>query len=251
MEHLAGLISDPYILLVCVAALLAATIQSAIGLGFTPILAPVALIFLEPKSALQAIIVLSLISSFVYLPNVRTCASNRYFQILCLGALFGLPFGIWLLSIADSFQLRLAAAIIVTFAGIQALRPFRKWQVNETAIAGFSGFLSGSMTASMGMSSPAAAWGLLVSGAPGAKVRIFTGTYLALVHIAAIVATLASKTVYDKTAPTLLLLAIPTVFGTVIGWKIGKRIDAAKLKVWVACLILGSGLSLFVTLLLI
>ena len=251
MEHLAGLISDPYILLVCVAALLAATIQSAIGLGFTPILAPVALIFLEPKSALQAIIVLSLISSFVYLPNVRTCASNRYFQILCLGALFGLPFGIWLLSIADSFQLRLAAEIIVTFAGIQALRPFRKWQVNETAIAGFSGFLSGSMTASMGMSSPAAAWGLLVSGAPGAKVRIFTGTYLALVHIAAIVATLASKTVYEKTAPTLLLLAIPTVFGTVIGWKIGKRIDAAKLKVWVACLILGSGLSLFVTLLLI
>jgi uncharacterized membrane protein YfcA len=251
MEHLAGLISDPYILLVCVAALLAATIQSAIGLGFTPILAPVALIFLEPKSALQAIIVLSLISSFVYLPNVRTCASNRYFQILCLGALFGLPFGIWLLSIADSFQLRLAAAIIVTFAGIQALRPFSKWQINETAIAGFSGFLSGSMTASMGMSSPAAAWGLLVSGAPGAKVRIFTGTYLALVHIAAIVATLASKTVYDKTAPTLLLLAIPTVFGTVIGWKIGKRIDAAKLKVWVACLILGSGLSLFVTLLLI
>jgi uncharacterized membrane protein YfcA len=251
MEHLAGLISDPYILLVCVAALLAATIQSAIGLGFTPILAPVALIFLEPKSALQAIIVLSLISSFVYLPNVRTCASNRYFQILCLGALFGLPFGIWLLSIADSFQLRLAAAIIVTFAGIQALRPFRKWQVNETAIAGFSGFLSGSMTASMGMSSPAAAWGLLVSGAPGAKVRIFTGTYLALVHIAAIVATLASKTVYEKTAPTLLLLAIPTVFGTVIGWKIGKRIDAAKLKVWVACLILGSSLSLFVTLLLI
>ena len=251
MEHWAGLISDPYILLVCVAALLAATIQSAIGLGFTPILAPVALIFLEPKSALQAIIVLSLISSFVYLPNVRTCASNRYFQILCLGALFGLPFGIWLLSIADSFQLRLAAAIIVTFAGIQALRPFSKWQINETAIAGFSGFLSGSMTASMGMSSPAAAWGLLVSGAPGAKVRIFTGTYLALVHIAAIVATLASKTVYEKTAPTLLLLAIPTVFGTVIGWKIGKRIDAAKLKVWVACLILGSGLSLFVTLLLI
>ena len=251
MEHLAGLISDPYILLVCVAALLAATIQSAIGLGFTPILAPVALIFLEPKSALQAIIVLSLISSFVYLPNVRTCASNRYFQILCLGALFGLPFGIWLLSIADSFQLRLAAAIIVTFAGIQALRPFSKWQINETAIAGFSGFLSGSMTASMGMSSPAAAWGLLVSGAPGAKVRIFTGTYLALVHIAAIVATLASKTVYDKTAPTLLLLAIPTVFGTVIGWKIGKRIDAAQLKVWVACVILGSGLSLFVTLLLV
>jgi uncharacterized membrane protein YfcA len=168
-----------------------------------------------------------------------------------LGALFGLPFGIWLLSIADSFQLRLAAAIIVTFAGIQALRPFSKWQINETAIAGFSGFLSGSMTASMGMSSPAAAWGLLVSGAPGAKVRIFTGTYLALVHIAAIVATLASKTVYDKTAPTLLLLAIPTVFGTVIGWKIGKRIDAAKLKVWVACVILGSGLSLFVTLLLV
>jgi uncharacterized protein len=251
MEHLAGLISDPYILLVCVAALLAATIQSAIGLGFTPILAPVALIFLEPKSALQAIIVLSLISSFVYLPNVRTCASNRYFQILCLGALFGLPFGIWLLSIADSFQLRLAAAIIVTFAGIQALRPFSKWQVNETAIAGFSGFLSGSMTSSMGMSSPAAAWGLLVSGAPGDKVRIFTGTYLALVHIAAIVATLASKTVYDKTVPTLLLLAIPTVLGTIIGWKIGKRIDAAKLKVWVACVILGSGLSLFVTLLLV
>jgi uncharacterized membrane protein YfcA len=47
------------------------------------------------------------------------------------------------------------------------------------------------------------------------------------------------------------LLAIPTVFGTVIGWKIGKRIDAAKLKVWVACVILGSGLSLFVTLLLV
>ena len=58
----------------------------------------------------------------------------------------------------------------------------------------------------MGMSSPAAAWGLLVSGAPGAKVRIFTGTYLALVHIAAIVATLASKTVDLTAGLTILVL---------------------------------------------
>jgi uncharacterized protein len=245
MESLLDLVTQPQFWIVACAALLAATIQSGIGMGYTPILAPFALLFLDPKSSLQAIIVLSLMSSAMFLRNTGHCLGDRYFRCLCLGALFGLPLGVWLLRIASIEQIKLAAAVFVTLAGLQALRPPSARRVPELFVASATGFVSGTMTASMGMSSPPAAWGLLISGADGTRLRVLVGTYLALVHIGAILTTTISGSVFDLTPATVAALALPTVAGTVLGKRWGKRVSPPKLKRYVAWLILFCGISLF------
>ncbi len=245
MDNFLALTSQPTFWIVAFVALVAATIQSGIGMGYTPILAPCALLFLDPKSSLQAIIVLSLMSSAVFLPNTFRCFRDRYFRWLCLGAVVGLPLGVWLLRIASVDQIKLSAAVFVTLAGLQALRPPSARRVPELVVASGTGFLSGTMTASMGMSSPPAAWGLLISGADGARVRVLVGTYLALVHIAAVMATTVSGSVFSLTPATIAALALPTVAGALIGRRWGASVDPLKIKRVVARLILLSGVSLF------
>jgi uncharacterized protein len=156
----------------------AALLYTLTGFGFAVLAAPLFLLFVDPPRAIQLVIIISTVLSFVALPGLWRAIAPGLLLRLGLGSLAGLPLGLVAFRYADPVVVRsLVGATILAFAALLGWRrrrgagefpgPFGMKPGIEIA----TGLVAGAATALVGMAGPPVLIYLLLAGAPPRTVR--------------------------------------------------------------------------------
>jgi uncharacterized protein len=142
-----------------VTTFVAAVVQGASGFGFAVLAAPFYLLFVEPRRAIQLIILLTTALSTVALRGSHRAVAPRLLLRLMLGCLAGLPLGLVGFAFCDPHAVRLViGATILVFAPLLAVA---RWPIRRgpPMVLGMNpgrdlvaGVVSGVATALVGMS---------------------------------------------------------------------------------------------------
>ena len=111
---------ESYILALHLAVFAAALLQAATGIGFGIIAGPIILMVMNSASAIQVSILLSLLIALVLAPSLYGRADKPLLARLLLGAMAGLPLGIFVYLQVGVDLLKLLAGLAVLVAGIGA-----------------------------------------------------------------------------------------------------------------------------------
>jgi len=139
--------SDPHVLVLIAAALMAGTVGGFAGFGGALVFMPLASALIEPRMAAAAFLVVSgVLTVPLFVSAVRLC---RWYQILptALAAMATAPLGAWILAAADPLALRWAiSALALALLGLL----MSGWRYRgeppvaaSLAVGGVSGLLGG------------------------------------------------------------------------------------------------------------
>ncbi len=227
----------------------AALLQAASGFGFAVLAAPLFLLFVDPASAIQLVIIITAALSVVVLPGLRRAVAPGMLLRLAMGSIAGLPLGLAAFGWADPIMVRLAVGMaILAFAVLLAL-VLRRGRAGGRAPFGTSahgdliaGAVSGAATALMGMSGPPVLIYLLLAGAPPRTVRATLLTFFALSYGATIVAHALTVGIPGRIWIAAGIL-IPFAFlGGLAGRPLGDRLGAGAFAVLAIGVLAAAGL---------
>lgn len=144
-----------WLLSACVIVLASAT-QALTGFGFPLVAVPFFILIFDPKWAVALSMVLSLFSLGALLYTIRHETDWQIVKQILLGALLGVPLGVYVFSIIDIIFLKLFVSITVVLMCIITLKNYVLpiSDKNRTLWFNLGGSLSGFLTATIGMPGP-------------------------------------------------------------------------------------------------
>lgn len=245
---------------ILLAALVAATAQAAVGVGFSLIAAPLLVTYAEPLTGVQALILLNLgISTSLAWP-LRHHLPIASVVVVAMGAVVGLPVGALLAGSVSPETLKLLVGIVIlAMVGVVPFTLRRRavaagppaderphYGSGRRAIDVTAGVLAGALTACVGMPGPAlAGWAILVGLAKNATraaiLTLYVGLYGAALAAQAVVIGLRPE------SGRLALELLPAVLvGVIAGSRLAGRIDERLFRGIMILLVLGGALNLIV-----
>lgn len=219
---------EPSLLMTMLAIFVAATLQSATGVGFGIIAGPVLLAFLNDASAVQISIGLNLLIAVLLARSVWPLFDRRIMPGLISGVLIGSIFGFALFIVLPLTQLKVLAGILVLISLIMLLygdRLVTKNSQNASAKVGQigAGFFGGVMGASLAMPGPVpAAWMAMV----GLSKDVIRASILVMFLFAYLTALLLQVFIVGISTQTMLHSTDyigPTVIGVLVGRFLSTR----------------------------
>ena len=214
---------DFYLGLIIVAVLLGAILQVGIGIGFSIIAGPPAMIFLGTSVAVPILLLLNTIVSFVA-TDWRTLRTDRRVVLISVaGCLIGIGLGRLTYSLlSESAVLGITATLLL----IGALTSFFTIRVKTSGFVAVSG-LSGLATIWAATPGPLMVFGLLALGRSPSEVR-------RLVQPIALIAYGVSLLLYGMNGwqvatqtPGIVIFVIATILGSLIGRIVGPHLPHA------------------------
>lgn len=158
---------DSYVLALHLTVFAAALLQAATGIGFGVIAGPIFLIVMNSGSAIQVSIMLSLLIALVLAPSLFGRADKTLLVRLLLGALAGLPLGIFVFVQVGIDMLKLLAGLAVLFMALITMGLLKFGGAGKTPSDGspsggripdlLVGAVSGAMCSSLAMPGPVVA----------------------------------------------------------------------------------------------
>jgi len=227
----------------------AALLQAASGFGFAVLATPLFLLFVDPPSAIQLVIIITTALSLVVLPGLRRAIVAGLLARLALGGLAGLPLGLFAFRHADPIAVRaLVGGTILAFAVLLGSRryrgagggprPFRMRPGIEVA----TGAVSGIATALVGMAGPPVLIYLLLAAAPPRTVRATLLSFFALAYAATLLSHAVTVGIPARTWLAAGIL-IPFAFlGGFAGRPLGDRLGADAFTILAILLLAAAGL---------
>lgn len=250
-------------LAVLLAALVGATAQAALGVGFSVIAAPLLVTYAEPLTGVQTLILLNLGIATSLVWPLRGHLPIASVVVVALGALVGLPIGAVLARTVSPETLKLLVGIVIL--AMVGVVPFTLRRRSAPAVpAGATaeaistphgprrvidataGLLAGALTACVGMPGPAlAGWAILVGLAKDATraaiLTLYVGLYGAALAAQAVVVGLRPE------AGRLALVLLPAVLvGVFAGTRLVRRIDEPLFRRLMILLVLAGAANLIV-----
>ncbi len=227
-----------------VIVLVASILQSSTGFGFSIIAAPFLLLIFDPAEAIQINLILSLVISIVLIRKISKDIDVGVLKRLIAGSLTGLPIGIVIFLFIDIERLKLIVSLIILVLTVMLIFRFKISQNKRRDLG--AGGLSGVLTTSMGMPGPPLL--LYFSGTAVLKAKL-RGTTLAF-YLFIYFMSLLIQTVFTGTNKITWIssgLALPLVFiGLFLGQILFKRIDQNTFGIVIYCLLIFTGIYLFV-----
>jgi len=231
-------------------AFVAATVQGAIGFGFTLIAVSFFLWIVQSGDAIQMLIVINLVIAIALVGPVWRTVNWALLVRLVIGALFGFPLGLMAFQRAEVDQLKLlAAGAILTFV---AFTVFRRGKVEafpdaelrfRTPSALGIGVLAGSMTIALGMPGPPLVLYLTTLGAGKQATRSIAFTFFVVSYTVALIlqatAVGVSRSVWLATA----FLVPVAVVGSWLGHILARHVSEAAFRTVVLTLVGATGAS--------
>jgi uncharacterized membrane protein YfcA len=212
---------------ICVAALVGALGQRALGMGFGLVTMPVLVLVLGPLPAVVAVNVLGALTSAVVIPQVRRLIPWRRLSLLLLPALAGVLPGVLLARAADEALLEIVVGVLI-LAGVGGtlwLRRADKPLEGDVPVV-VTGAIAGLLNASVGVGAPA----LGIYGALGDWPQRTYAAALQPFFLVLSIVTVASKTALSPAdlPPwswwTWGLVALPLIGGVLIGHRVAARL---------------------------
>ena len=208
---------ESYILVLHLAVFAAALLQAATGIGFGIIAGPIILMVMNSASAIQVSILLSLMIALVLAPSLYGRADKPLLARLLLGAMAGLPLGIFIYLQVGVDLLKLLAGLAVLFMAMITLGLVKFGGAGDTPSDGrvadlLVGVVSGAMCSSLAMPGPVVAARMMAAERSKESVRatilvMFVGSYIAAIAAQALMVGIPrdSLTLTASLAPATLV----------------------------------------------
>lgn len=200
-----------------VSVFIAGLVRGFSGFGSAMIIMPVASSFMAP---IEAVIFLVLVELVGPLPNLRAAwrdGARKDVGVLLIGALLGLPFGLWGLSVMnpEPFGWLVSGAVITLLIMTMTGWRFRGDLTRQmTAMAGAIG---GFMTGFVAISGPPVIMLYMASKLPASVIRANFLLYLIAIDSMLLLSMIATGMMVWKIAFLGLLIGIPNLIGNFIG----------------------------------
>jgi len=224
----------------------AALLQAANGFGFAVLAVPLFLLFVDPGSAVQLVVIVTLALSAVVLPGMHDAIDRPLLLRLGIGAAVGLPLGLLFFGYADPIVVR--AVIGVTILAFAAVIVAARWRRRFIAVAmrpsrdlAF-GVVSGIATALTGMSGPPVLIYLMLTGAAPRMLRATLFAFFAGCYAATLAAYVATVGVPGSIWVTSATLAPFAAIGGIIGRRVGDRLGVEAATVLALVVLVATGL---------
>jgi len=234
--------------LVAAAALVAAVVQAATGLGFALVLGPALFAVLDPESAIVAVTVLGLALNGLVLFAERRRPWVAWGEVrpILLAAVPGAVCGIAVLRALPKAWLQVAVGVAVVAAA--ALRARTRRQAGAPTAGDprarlALGFATGTLTTSAGINGPPIALWLTHRGLRPAEMRdSLSAAFLGLGLIGAVVlAPVLAVTGTEIDWGALSAGLVCVVAGHAVGRRVFARIDAARYEPLLLVLVAAAG----------
>lgn len=146
---------DPLILTALLAAVLFAGLtQGTTGFGFAMVAVPPMTILVDPQIIVPALLVQTLMTGTLILLHARKYLRINRMWLLPLSGVAGIPAGTLILVVLDAEPLRVLIGAVVVIAALAMMAGFRRPIRNERVASVPVGFVSGTLSASTGLSGP-------------------------------------------------------------------------------------------------
>jgi uncharacterized membrane protein YfcA len=146
---------DPLILIALLAAVFFAGLtQGTTGFGFALVAVPPMTILVDPQIIVPALLMQTLMTGTLILIHARKHLRINRMWLLPLSGVTGIPAGTLILVVLDPGPLRVLIGIVVVVAALAMMAGFRRPIRNERVASVPVGFVSGTLSASTGLSGP-------------------------------------------------------------------------------------------------
>ena len=233
---------ESYILALHLAVFAAALLQAATGIGFGIIAGPIILMVMNSASAIQVSILLSLLIALVLAPSLYGRADKPLLARLLLGAMAGLPLGIFVyLQVGVDLLKLLAGLAVLSMAMItMGLVKFggSGHAPSDSRVADLLvGVVSGAMCSSLAMPGPVVAARMMALEAPKETVRATILVMFGFSYLAAFAAQALMVGISSDGLTLSASLAPATLVGVLVGRYCGAWISERGFR-WILSIVL-------------
>jgi len=214
---------ESYILVLHLAVFAAALLQAATGIGFGIIAGPIILMVMNSASAIQVSILLSLLIALVLAPSLYGRADKPLLARLLLGAMAGLPLGIFVYLQVGVDLLKLLAGLAVLFMAMITTGLVKFGGAGDASSDGrvtdlLVGVVSGAMCSSLAMPGPVVAARMMALDAAKETVRATVLVMFVFSYFAA----LATQALMVGISTDSLTLSASLAPATLVGVFVGR-----------------------------
>ncbi len=210
------------------AVALAALVQAVTGLGFALVAGPALLLLMDSSGAMPVTAGLCLLVATLLVPVVGREVDGRALARICLGGILGLPVGLALLLLAETWALKLGAGL--TLALVLAGMLWRAAAGAPRPISWRQGVLPGVLGGALAMPGPLVALSLGAAGAGKARIRATLTLFFLPAYSSILLAQAAVGAVDGASLALMLRLAPAVVAGTLGGVLIAPLISETRFR---------------------
>ena len=244
---------DLEFVLLNIAVIAAAALQSATGIGFGVIAGPILLIVLNDGSAIQVSIALNLLIAVILAPSLRHNVDRRLLRYLMIGLVIGSPVGLLIFLNIDVNVLKLIAGIgVMLTLSLVYLGSRRALQQSEQFAGRLEtvsiGVIAGLMGVCLAMPGPVPAAWMSYKGFDKHAIRSTILAMFVLSYAIALVLQSSMVGIGEETLRLSAALTPATILGIVLGNYLSKRITEKLFRRMLTLVLASTALMLFATL---
>lgn len=233
------------ILILVIIVLIASTLQTTTGYGFSVIGTPFLLLIFPAHMAIQINIILSIFLSFALLFTINKEIDRRLLSNLVKGSIFGLILGILIYLFLDTRLLKMliGALILVLTVLLISKLTIRQTRNRDVISGGFSGLL----TSSIGAPGPPLLLYFSGTNMDKTTIRSTSLAYYLFVYSASLLLQIGFGST-NKETWLFSLVALPSLFvGLFLGQNLFKMISQKVFRIITFIILIFAGIYLFVS----
>lgn len=241
-DILATALAHPGLWLLTFGAFMAGIVRGFTGFGTAMVYLPFAGMTLTPFAALTTLIVKDLTAPLIHVPRALRDGHPKDVLRLGLGAVIGLPIGIYILSLVSPEVFRWAVSIVAILLLVLLVGGVRyKGRLTKPLVIG-TGAIGGLFCGSVGLPGPPVIMLYMASKLPVAAIRANITLYLILADLILMITLWIGGFLVPSALMIGALMIAPYLFGNWIGALL-FRPEAEKLYRWSAyAIIAGSAM---------
>ena len=195
----------------------AGLIRGFSGFGLSAFVMSLALTIIPPIELIPVCWWMEFFASVFMIKNGWKDSDKKISIILWLGAIFGLPIGIFLTTILDFQTSKIIALVLILILALILLKNFKIQFLSTTAGTGFSGVCAGVATGLASIGGMIVATYVLASQNSARRMRASLVLYILLNSITTFIFLIIFDVMDQKAFMRGVLLAFPSSIGVVLG----------------------------------
>jgi uncharacterized membrane protein YfcA len=237
-----ALVTATQLLVVAAAIFTAAFVQVIAGFGFALLSMPIMTLALPVKEAVVVSTLLGMISTTWQGVRLRDEAVRPLVKRMVIGALFGMPLGLFVLTVVSDTTLRLVLGIAVLVATVLLVSPVNFSAVHPAFDVGV-GFVSGVLNTSLSTNGPPLVFGLQARRLDPAPFRATISVAFAICNIVSL-SLFVIRGLVTLDGLRAAAIALPAwAVGQGLAWPVRKHFHGARFRVLVISLLFLAGVS--------
>ena len=232
--------------------LLAGLVQGLAGFGFSQFALPLLVLVMGTQELIPIMVVLSLFLNMFLVHELRKNVQLKRIWPLMIGGALGIPFGTYLLLIADTSVMKLLIGLVILIFGLALLFEVRKTVKNEKLAMLPIGFAGGILNGSVSMSGPPLIIFFSNQEMNKQEFRANLIAFFMFINLVTLPGFLYTGLLTTDVITASGILLPGMILGDFAGSRLALKIDEARFKkltmiliIIMGCLSLASGLGVF------